>query len=118
MEKWITKDGLTAIFKDAVMAPVNLAKAAYKVVYEDGSKAFAAWGIGLAIYVQTPGLIIGAGLWSSFGPLGGAAGLIMGAHILSAIYKCTGPHGAEAYWPNVVDYAKKLDVPQQPSQPQ
>ena len=70
MSKWLTKAGLTAIFKDVAMTPVNLSRAVFE---EDCYKTRPAAARRMAVAVHAPALLNGVAVALAASPLAGIA---------------------------------------------
>lgn len=91
MDKWLTKGGLTAIFKDLAMAPVNLTKTAYN---QDKSLLMAAG-------VNLPSLMVGVGIALSFNPVIGLAAFFGYSNLFSGILTGGDPKRGQKLFPEI-----------------
>lgn len=91
MDKWLNKDGLKAIFTDAVMAPVNLTKTAYN---QDKSLLMGAG-------VNLPSLMVGVGIGMSIHPFVGLAAFFAYANLFSGILTGGDPKRGQKLFPEI-----------------
>ncbi|MCB9990635.1 MAG: hypothetical protein H6867_04535 [Rhodospirillales bacterium] len=111
MKEWLTKKGILAVCFDVAAQPVNVAAAFYKAGCCNRKSGF---GVMMAMYSQTPSLLVGIPAALLFNPVAGMAAYIAASHVTAAIGRggCNMP--AREFWPNCNDYSESLKTAKPP----
>lgn len=112
MKNWMNKEGLKAIFKDAVALPYNLSKVMYNSL--DGADVNKTERLTMAAGIHLPALMTGTAFSFTYGPAAGVAAFLAFSNAFAKIVS-TGddPDRRAALYPNTTAYADKIQQQKQ-----